>query len=262
VPDPRLRAALLALKGTACEPAIAGTLDGTYSTVVFGPLNDAPGGTVARVQDAGDGTLQIVFNQMFQYEDFRLLTPVFAHEPPHHDLTVSNKEELIANSIEALDPGEFLLENPGLATSGTELAQSVNTQVMARLNTRDADGNLRLFTSTGNIFPGGDFVPYFAAPFEPLGNDNTGNKILKGELTKVVGKGVKVPKKPNFDDNTALLLDGHEGLLTPEQIVQLAGILKLDTSPPSATGQAQRAQEEATASEQPVPDWRGIFPEE
>ena len=66
---------------------------------------------------------------------------------------------------------------------------------------------------------------------------------------------------PNIDDNTLLLLDAHEGLLSPEQIDHLAQILKLDTSPPSPTAQAQRAQEESTASEQPVPDWRETFPE-
>jgi hypothetical protein len=162
--------------------------------------------------------------------------------------------------------GQLLLENPGLATSATELTESVNTQLLARLNTCDANGNLRLLVSTGaaldGIFPGGNYLLSFGAAYEPLGDDSPGNKVLKGELTKVVGKGVKVPKKPNFDDNTVNLLDQHEGALSPEQILQLAGILKLDTSPPSATAQAQRAQQEATASKQPVPDWRDIFGEQ
>jgi hypothetical protein len=36
VPSPRLRAALVSLKGTVGEPAINGVLDGTYSRVSFG----------------------------------------------------------------------------------------------------------------------------------------------------------------------------------------------------------------------------------
>ena len=86
VPDPRLRAALVALKGTAGETSIAGVLDGTYSSAKFGNLDNLPAGTIAQVQDAGDGTLQIVFNQRYQYEDFRLLASVYSHESLHHDL--------------------------------------------------------------------------------------------------------------------------------------------------------------------------------
>jgi hypothetical protein len=257
VPDPRLRAALVALKGTAGEAAIAGTLDGTYSTLQFGtPPNP---NAVAQVVFQGD-TPRIVFAQKFQFEDFKLFAHILAHEPLHRDTTRSNKEELIAESLSALIYGEFLLESPELATSGTELARSNNTDLLARINTRDENGKLRLFTSQGNIFPGDTskvFVPYIAAAFEPLGEDTPGNKVLKKELKKVVGK---VPKKVNFNDKTLLLLDSRQVLFTDSEIVQLAEILKLDTSPPSV--QAQRAQgEEAKASEQPVPDWREIFGE-
>lgn len=52
VPDPRLRAALISLKGTAGEPAIAGVLDGTYSTVRF---FDTPDFGVARVVPSEGG---------------------------------------------------------------------------------------------------------------------------------------------------------------------------------------------------------------
>lgn len=258
VPDPRLRAALVALKGTAGEAAIAGTLDGTYNTVRFGvPCCDA----IAQVIPQTDGTLHIVFNEKYEFEDFRLMASVMAHEALHQDPTVSNKEELTAYAIEFLVYGQFLLENPDLATLGTELARSNNTGLMARLNSRDAEGKLRLLTSTGNLFPGDTsnvFVPYFAAPFEPLGDSTPGNKVLKGYLRKVV-PAKKVPRRPHFNDKTLLLLDKYQKVFTAAEVVQLAEILLLDTSPPSSTAQDQRAQEEATASEQPVPDWREIF---
>jgi hypothetical protein len=66
----------------------------------------------------------------------------------------------------------------------------------------------------------------------------------------------------NFNDKTLLLLDSRQVLFTDAEVVQLAEILKLETSSPSATAQAQRTQEEAEASEQPVPDWREIFGEQ
>jgi hypothetical protein len=256
VPDPRLRAALVALKGTVGEPAINGVLN-SFSTVHFGTL---PSNAIAQVQapPPGSDLPQIVVNESFQFEDFRLIAPVFAHEALHQDPTVSNKEELIANAIEGLVTGQFWLENPDLATSGTELARLENTELMARINTRDAEGNLRLLTSQGNIFPGGTFTPYFAAPFEPFGDSTPGNRVLKGELRKVV-PAKKVPRKPHFNDKTVLLLDKYQKVFTATEVVQLAEILLLDTAPPSPAIQAQRAQEEATASEQPVPDWQEIF---
>jgi hypothetical protein len=148
-----------------------------------------------------------------------------------------------------------LLKAPELATSGTELARERNTELMARLNTRDQKGKLRLLTGNGNIFPNGDVIfMSYSELFPPTGDPTPGNLVLKQELQKAVGKGVTVPARPNFDDNTIDLLDKNQGVFTDAQLVQLAKILKLDTSPPSAAVQAQRAQEEAEAFDQPVPD--------
>jgi hypothetical protein len=177
-----------------------------------------------------------------------------AHEALHRDSSASNKEELVANSIDALVYGQFLLETPSLATSGTLLARDNNTNLMARINSRDASGKLRLFTSTTGpcpdacgIFPGGNFVPYFAAPFEPLGDSTPGNAVLKGEVRNVVGPNVTLPQTVNFDDNTLLLLDSRQKVFTNAELVQLAKILKLDTSPQAATAQ-QSTQGATTAA--------------
>jgi hypothetical protein len=40
----------------------------------------------------------------------------------------------------------------------------------------------------------------------------------------------------NFDDNTLQLLDSRQRVLTNRQLVKLAEMLKLDTSPPPAQG--------------------------
>jgi hypothetical protein len=203
---------------------------------------------------SGSTKLEIVFNQKYQYEDFKLLASTMAHEALHRDLTPSNKEELIATAIHTLVHGQIVLETPSLATSGTQLARNTNTGLLARLNTRDANGKLRLFTSTGPIFPGGNFVPYFAAPFEPLGESTPGSRVLKQMVRKVVGSGVSLPRFVNFDDNTALLLDSRQKVFTAAQLVRLTNILKLDTSGTSTT-----AQPEATTAAQPVPSWEEVY---
>jgi hypothetical protein len=132
-----------------------------------------------------------------------------------------------------------VLETPSLATSGTALARDANTELMARINSRDATGKLRLFTSTSGsgdnccgIFPRGTFVPYFVALFEPLGDSNNpGSSVLKEMVRNVVGSSVTLPETVNFDDNTLQLLDSSQKVFTNAQLVKLAKTLKLDTSP-------------------------------
>jgi hypothetical protein len=72
----------------------------------------------------------------------------------------------------------------------------------------------------------------------------------------VVGPNVTLPKTVDFDDDTVLLLDSRQKVFTNAELVQLAKILKRDTSPPATT--AQRSQE-ITTQEQPVPSWQEIF---
>jgi hypothetical protein len=129
-----------------------------------------------------------------------------------------------------------------------------------RLNSRDANVKLRVFTSQGCLFPGGSFIPYFAAPHEPLGDSTPGSSVLKQMVRNVVGSGVTLPKMVNFDDNTLLLLDSKHNVFTNAQLVRLATILKLDTSPQAATAAQQMTHEETTtAEEQPVPSWHETY---
>ena len=102
VPDPRVRAALVALKGAAGEPAIAGILDGTYSVVRFGTVDPRALAQMFPPSRSSDGTARILVNQKFQFEDFRLFVPLLAHEALHRDDLGGNKEELVNKSIETL----------------------------------------------------------------------------------------------------------------------------------------------------------------
>jgi len=243
VPSPRLRATLVSLKGTAGEPAINGALDGTYGKIYFG-TPPCPCDPVEQVfLPSGSTKLEIVFNKKYQYEDLRILAPDMAHTVLHRDLQGGKKEGAIIASIQSLVYAQYLLETPGLATFRTALARDANTELMARLNSRDATGKLRLVTSTSGsgdnccgIFPRGTSVPTFVALFEPLGDSaNPGSSVLKQMVRNVVGSSVTLPQTVNFDDNTLLLLDSNQKVFTNAQLVKLATILKLDTSPQAAT---------------------------
>lgn len=148
----------------------------------------------------------MVFDARYWYENLRLLAPAMPHEPLHRDTNQSTNEELVADAIESLVYGQVLPDTPSVATSGTALARFPNTKLTARLNTRDANGKPRLFTSQGNILPGRNFVPRFAAPYKPLGDSTPGNAVLKAMVRKVVGSGATLPTTVNFKDNSVLLL--------------------------------------------------------
>jgi hypothetical protein len=245
VSSPRLRATLVSLKGTVGEPAINGALDGTYGKIYFG-TPPCPCDPVEQViLPKGSTKLEIVFNKKYQYEDFRILAPDMAHTTLHRDLLGGKKEGAVIASIQSLIYGQFLLETPTLATSGTALARDANTELLARINSRDATGKLRLFTSTSGscpdacgIYPRGTSVPYFIALFEPLEtSNNPGSPVLTQMVRNVVGSGVTLPTTVNFDDNTLQLLDSRQKVFTNAQLVKLAKTLKLDTSPPTTTTQ-------------------------
>ena len=230
IPDPRLRTSLALLKGTAGEGGIDAIKNGVYSKVEFGrpPVGDQAIAEV--VPDPATGKLKIIVNDKYQYEDPKLLATVLAHETLHQDANVnSNKEELIANAVEASVYGQVALEDPSLVKSGTELARRKNTQLLALLNSRDEDGKIRLLEGQGEIYPGGSLhFNNFGQIFMPLGNDTPGNPALLSALRKITGQPLA---SANFDDATLGTLDQNINLFKPWQWVRLANIMKLDITP-------------------------------
>jgi hypothetical protein len=75
---------------------------------------------------------------------------------------------------------------------------------MARLNSRDEAGNLRLFESQGNVYPGGTPLENFVAAFPP-GGPTPGNAHLRSMLEAVTCVFVATP---NFDDATVAFAQG------------------------------------------------------
>jgi len=237
IPDPRIRAGLLSLNGTIGSASIDAIKNGDFSSVNFGTPTAT--GAIAQVNPP-TGTQakpSIVIDSKYQYEDFRLLGNVLSHETLHKDSSNSPNEELTANVIDSTVYGQMLLSDPQLATSGTELSRRLNTKVMARINSRDAKGNLTINSAQGNVYPGGKAsLPYFAAAFQTSGSDSPGsstaastpgNATLLADLKALTGKNLN---SADFSSNTVSLIDQNQKALSAAQIVQIAKTLGLKTS--------------------------------
>jgi hypothetical protein len=226
VPNSNLRAALLSLKGTAADSAISTIQSGAFRSVKFGTTPD-PTAIAMVIPNTGGQKPDIIVNSKYQYEDFRLLGPILGHETLHQDTAVDKKEELIAHSIDSIVYGQALLTTPTLASSNTELTRRENTKLMARINSRDTNGNVRLTTSTGNVYPGSTVnLANFAANFPSGGTDTPGSSNLVAQLKAVTG--TTVPSTAGFNDATIALLDNNERALNASQVVQLAKTLQLN----------------------------------
>lgn len=224
VPDFRLRASLAMLKGTPGESAIDAIKNGNFKGVEFGPvLNDGTGFVVIK---PGDTKGTIVINPRLQYEDPRTLGTLLAHESLHSDDPSSQKEELVAHSIESIIWGQMIKEDPALARSGTEMVRRENTKLMALLNSRDTNGNIRLTTSQGNVYPGGTELANFATAFGPLGADTPGNATMQAMLKRITN----LPMTgANFSDATVSTLDQNIKYFSATDWVTIARSLKLTT---------------------------------
>lgn len=231
IPDARLRGALILLFGTVGEAAITAIRSGIYDKVRFGTFQ---GPVIAQVQAPalGGAKPSIVFNTIYQYENLLLHATTLAHETLHQDPIVTNREELINNSIDCLIYGRMCLETPALVLTRTELTRRMNTKLLARLNSRSSQGILRLMTARGPIFPGSSStLANFAALFPPLAGNvasTPGNATLRSMLRGITGADIV---DPAFSSATVTLLDTRQVLLSAAQLVSLATILKLDLTP-------------------------------
>lgn len=226
VPDPRLRAGVVAVQGTLAEPALGAVLEGDVSAIRFAPFDADDAGVAAHVLHLEGGCELVEVNDRFRFEDVRLFAPTLLHELLHSDRSPSPTEELIAHALDALVAMEVLLETPELALRDTALVRWVNTDVMARLNGRDAEGRLRVLTARGNVFPGGLELEAFAEKVEGgPGHDTRGNGLLERVLRGATGD---ERREPRFDDETLAIVDRTQRRFTSDELVRLAELLRLD----------------------------------
>lgn len=244
--DPRIRTSYALLSGTPLEGAMAsfkeGVSNGT-SSYRFGVLANPT--SIAQTIVHEDGTREVVFNEIYQHEDPRQLAATAGHEELHRDPVFDQtdgedqREELFAHSLQTATYAQFVQEAPKLAGQKTELAQNNNTFLMALLNSRDANGDMRILNTKGDLlFPGSaKLSTYFGKPWAEaaggLGPDTPGNAVLDhamamlnappGGAPQLDPAGNQVDPAVNFDDSTLQQLDATiDKAFTDKQWLQIA----------------------------------------
>lgn len=250
LPDPTLRAALVALTGTVAEPAIEFLLYRTVVTrVEFGIYVNTDIGLPERVggtYGAPDGTQFIEINLHYRFLPFAAISPLLAHEILHtgiDDDSAGMPEETVASAIEALVYMEMLLTDPTLAHLPDGLTRASNNPVaLVRLNSGPAGTDrLTLFVPDSEVAIDplavepltefNEFYAYHSAPDEPdwRERETDGNWLLWRILERLAEPGSTVPADgARFDAATLAFVDANQAVLTPAELVAVACILELD----------------------------------
>jgi hypothetical protein len=225
IPEPALRAALLSLRGTAADTVVEAVVAGVFTGVVFAPAVPEMPFAWAMPPPAGKRPALAV-NGTVRFEDPRLLASFIAGAALQEDASKTPKELLVGRALVPLFHAQQLLDAPALARTGTQLGRVLNRVLLARLNSRDAEGRLRLLTSTGNVYPGSaGTLPSYLGSYVPYGPDTPGGRTL----WDMVAAATRTPAfQGTFSVATVQALDQNQALLSAEQIVVLARTLELD----------------------------------
>lgn len=230
VPDARLRASVASLYGTDADGTIAALKSGQFKGVEFAdlPVGMNPNTAAFSGTKTGDTKPTIVFNNRYKFEDPRMLGAIMSHEVLHSDTQVTGKEELISKALDATTYAQFVKEDPSLVSKNTELTRTYNAKLMALVNSRDANGKIRILTSGGNVYPGATASLANFGATEPTALSaaaTPGNAQLNSYLSKVTGQSVT---NASFDNNTLNMLDQkiNNAFSAPEWVA-LAAILRL-----------------------------------
>lgn len=247
IPEPALRAALLSLQGTASASAINAVLTSNnqsgkpFAKIYFdASLNSS---LPAEANSLSDGSRIIKVNANLKAEAFQALGAELAHEVMHQDNVNGQNEEILAESAKTFAWAQMLLVDPKLAQINTILVRSLNTDLLAVLNS----GN-RSFSKVGvtsapqiqtgatanapKVFVGGNegfrsFEDYIRKIYAFIGatdTDTPGNAYLNGFLSALT----KTKVTNGLFNRTSLQLeDSSQQVLSTAQVLQLAKALKL-----------------------------------
>jgi hypothetical protein len=250
LPDPTLRAALAALVGTLGEPAILYLLfEAPVTSIHFGVGFAIEEGGVslraAATWGALDGTQQIVFDRKDRFSHFGAFSALLFHEALH--VSTDNEgagefEEVIAFSLEALVYMEMLLADPTIALGTDGLTRYLNNHTaLLRLNSAPEGSDrmtLLVPDSDVNIDPTAvepitqfyDLYNLIGAPAieDYAGRETPGNSLLQDVLENLSEPGEDAPADAEFDADTLEFIDRNHATLSPEELVAVACILRLD----------------------------------
>jgi hypothetical protein len=240
LPDPTLRAALVALRGTVAEAVIEFFLRSAYGAPPrFGGL---PNTIVARANLVGypQKKIEIVFNRRYQPEHFALLSGSLAHEILHHDEPTNYPEEVVLNALIAITHMQLVARHPDLGTSGTELSRVMNGWALEFMNSR-VPGSSR----SSLLAPNGKGVapasPKNVPDFWTLVTKAYTGQIRSGTpdavtappafaafLRKLLAPGVALPKPLTFSKKTAELFSRmNDTWLSPIDRLRVSVLLGL-----------------------------------
>jgi hypothetical protein len=243
VPNPSLRAALVALGRTIGVDAIRFTLleetpEGLPLVIRVefnGDILSPEGNTIAvSLSDNATGQLLIVFNPRYEAENPFLFTPFMAHEPLHNDPLQGGFEEAVLAALDRIIALQQIARHPELTEPETELTRRSNSNTLARLNAGEGY-RLGNFTNDGRLlFPGSptiDFTSYFDQ-FEGANLVPTpGSDLLAEVLERLQGK--REPECSPEEYNRDLfdcVIESQDGLKPRHLLIAVKALeLELDT---------------------------------
>lgn len=225
MPNPTLRAGLISLTGTLGESGINAILRGPFGPLTFGPVTT---GDYAEIQN----DRAVIIDERYASEAFPLFGPIFTRMALQLDQQTGRAEETTTSAFLALVAMQQTLTDSTLAQSGSELSRRLNTQMLARLNSGQINfPNIGIYqTPNGQAFPNGrDFASY-AAVFTPLEDIITpAGNLLATYLETLSSTDAELPLTTSFNENILTFLDQHQNVLSPEELIRIARILKLNT---------------------------------
>ncbi len=228
MPSPTLRAGLLSLNGTLAQSAIDAILRGPFGPLTFGTVTS---GDYADVKSDRSVTV----DQRYQSEAFPLLGAVFTRMALQIDQQTGRNEEITIASFLALVAMQQTLTDSTIAQSESELSRRMNTQMLARLNSGQANfPNIGIYqTPNGQAFPNGSNFTGYAAVFAPLEDITTpANTLLTTYLKNLSPEGTALPITTTFSTEVLTFIDQHQSVLSPEDLIRIARILKLKITEP------------------------------
>ncbi len=202
--DASIELAMVELAGTVGEPVLDAWVAGTtpVDRIVYGEPA-SPGRIVGppAVPDAADAPATRVVNRRYQAEDARLLLPSIVHDLLWSGPGAGHAEETVLHALGAYVHAQLLARDPGLASTGTELARRQNSITITLLNSRrpgSAVVTLDAPDGPGTI-PGGDpkmqSPDFWSVPFAARADDGA---VIPDVARRVFGRlaGVAVDEVP------------------------------------------------------------------
>jgi hypothetical protein len=211
VPDPTIRAALVALHGTVGEPVVNAFPTGTTAAQLVWGTPSSPGRVVG---PAGEDPDVRTVNERYRAEHFALLSGSLVHDLLWTPETSGHAAEALLHALVAIVHLQLVARLPRLARLGSELARRQNSLVITLLNSREpGSARISLIAPDGpGTIPGGapamQTPDFWSIPFAPP-RENAAPPLLAGVLDRLVASDVARPDPLQFDDRLAEWIDAH-----------------------------------------------------